>query len=207
MNNNYRKKALITVTVFCMAVSSITACGGKDKAAEDTSGSEISETKDSSTENSGEEKQAKVDGLNYTSVDGKIQITLPGESWKNIADTDNAKTFQSDEGTINITYASGDGIGDLMVPADQDAFVSMINGGMADTPFDVMNYENLSSGDTRCYKAVLHYTKDGNPDKYGVYYGIYEGDEGYTAAAIITKDDKTLLKTVEESVYGFQILK
>lgn len=48
-----------------------------------------------------------IEGLTYTSADGRISITLPNESWQCESDAEGSATFISDEGLISIVRMDG----------------------------------------------------------------------------------------------------
>lgn len=199
------KKAMILFLAMAAAISVI-GCGKKEEAKKTESDAKKSDTEETGTAADSDSALPEIgkDG-SFESADGRITMTLAGGGWTCTADTDNMKTLKNDTAVINVVYATGDGIESTMVPANEEAYQKMVNGGMADLAFDVVSFETYTENGKTLYQGCVHYTGADNPDKYTVHYGVYGEGEGYTATAVLSVDDKTAVADLESSVYSMQV--
>ena len=193
-------RKIICILMACGILCVTSACG-TDKSKSENKKAETSEDK------TGEESsQGKVsESGDFVSQDGKLELTLPDSSWECTVDTDTTKTFQSDAGVINLIFADGEGVAQSMVPTDEGAYQSMVNGGMADLAFEVVAFDYQEQGDVQSYKGTVHYTSEENPDKYVTHYGVYQQDSGYTITAVLFQEDTELLQEVQNTIYNAKV--
>ena len=175
----------------------MSACGTEKKTSENKKSSKATEETQENT------KKSK----DFVSEDRKVELHFSDETWECTVDTENTKTFESEDGVINVIFVEGEGIAQTMVPDSTDAYQRMVNGGMADLAFEVIGFERADQGDEQIYKGTVHYTSETNPDKYVTHYGVYTADAGYTVTAVLFKEDTQLLEKVQETIYGIKVEK
>ena len=195
-----KNKALTLLTVF-LAAAVLAACGkeeasqepaAKDPAAQEAEGTEAAE-------------KVLEEGTRFVSADGRIRLTMPAQDWVCTTDVEGTKTFTSDTAVINIICAEGEGIRELMVPGDQEAYRQMVNGGMAELTFEVMDFSAETQGEVAAYTGTVHYTDPENPDRYVTHRGIYGPTGGWTATAVLFEEDTRLLSDIQEALAAMQV--
>ncbi len=191
-----KRKIYIGLAIIA-GVCMLSACGTEKKASENKKSSKTTE----------ETKENKKKSNDFVSEDGKVELHFPDETWKCTVDTENTKTFESENGVINVIFVEGEGSAQTMVPDSEEAYQSMVNGGMADLAFEVVGFERADQGDESIYKGTVHYTSETNPDKYVTHYGVYTADAGYTVTAVLFKEDTQLLAQVQKAIYGMKVEK
>lgn len=99
-----------------------------------------------------------IEGLTYTSADGRISITLPNESWQCESDAEGSATFISDEGLISIVRMDGVETVQSSIYHSPEAYVSYLKGTSPSMEGEVVSFENASENGADTFHAVYHYT-------------------------------------------------
>ena len=147
-----------------------------------------------------------IEGLTYTSADGRISITLPNESWQCESDAEGSATFISDEGLISIVRMDGVETVQSSIYHSPEEYVSYLKGTSPSMEGEVVSFVNASENGADTFHAVYHYTGE-SEYKYAVSGGVGFEDHCYIISARMMTEDENALNEVINSVYHCKIEK
>lgn len=207
-----KRKALIRV-LFASAVITlaVSGCGKNNGETEQTSETPLStEAPTEAVTEAPKETEAPVsqDPVEFTSSDKKIKITLPDGTWTTREDTDATRTFISGtDAAISISHAEGSNVQNTTLYKTEEELVSVLNGTeTANPPYEVVSFaHNLVSGVEYTRYEVKNNSQDAT-FTYQLNYTLVTADHSYVVVGNVMKDDKEMLKKVEDAVDSFQVL-
>lgn len=147
-----------------------------------------------------------IEGLTYTSADGRISITLPNESWQCESDAEGNASFVSEEGLISIVRMDGAETVQSSIYHSPEEYVSYLKGTSPSMEGEVVSFENASENGADTFHAVYHYTGE-SEYKYAVSGGVGFEDHCYIISARMMTEDENALNEVIDSVYHCKIEK
>lgn len=212
---SYRKYFKIAA-VLCMAAA-VCMTGCEKKEADQAAEPEVAAAKaDEKTEGLPEDESivdgrdnvevnGNMDGLCYTSEDGKIRITLPNASWVCDSDTEESVSFSSEEGLLSIIRMEGSDAVKASIYHSADEYVSYLKGTTPTLEGEVVSFEDVTVDGHDAFRAVYHYMGS-NEFRYAVSYGISFNEYCYTVNARILPEDEGLLQSVCDSVNQCEIM-
>lgn len=216
-----KKKYLCMAAYICLAgVLFLMGCGKKNTEIKSrkTEGTKQEDCGSKDDSEDGQQKKVKIvdgrdnvevsgsiEGLEYTSADGNIRITLPNESWICDSDTAESVSFSSEEGFLSVIRLEGTGAVTSSMFENEEDYVNYLKGTTPTLEGEVVSFEHEDVDGKAAFHAVYHYA--GNSEfKYGISYAVSFGDYCYTVSARISSEDEELLKSVCDSVNNCQIL-
>lgn len=156
------------------------------------------------------ETEKLITSVDYTSKDGSVKITLPDNTWKVTQDTDEMRVFQSgSKAIINIQHATtAAAMQSLKVSTSEDSLKRDLDSQYtSDNAYEIESFTNNALNNVNVYKYVIKFNANERMWAYSDTYAIIATDQAYVITGTVTDDNKTLLKSVEDSVDSFRVLK
>ncbi len=156
------------------------------------------------------ETEKLITSVDYTSKDGSVKITLPDNTWKVTQDTDEMRVFQSgSKAIINIQHATtAAAMQSLKVSTSEDSLKRDLDSQYtSDNAYEIESFTNNALNNVNVYKYVIKFNANERMWAYSDTYAIIATDQAYVITGTVTDDNKALLKSVEDSVDSFRVLK
>lgn len=213
---NRRKQLLISLAAVSVLTFSLSGCGKRlsemtESETQSETQTETAPVTESETQTESEsETQKLITSVDYTSKDGTVKITLPDNTWKVIQDTDEMRSFSSGSSAmINIVHASDtSAMNNLTLQTSEENLKASLTRQYSDANgYEVQSFENKTISGVETYRYVVKFNAAARMWAYSVTYGIVAQDQAYVITGTVTDENAALLKSVEESVDSFKVLK
>lgn len=212
---------------FCLAISItvLSACGNspKNNAQTSSESQENSHEADGNSQYSPEfakdmddsakamaelSQKGTMNGLTYTSSDGKTQITLPDQSWSVSDDLGGYISFLSGNDSITISHFSGDLASPLLdsLPETQDEYEANMGNTAALAQVQSFEYSESPQGTPRQTKVILSKQDPSGSSQIEIIYTCYFNQEVYIVTALLESQEEDTVSNAAKAVYSFQVL-
>lgn len=201
-----------------LAACAVSACGGganTQEAEPTTAGaSQAPESSQAASESISDSAKAMAelskagtmkDGT-YTSANGKLQITLPDDSWTATSDLDSFVSFLSGNDTITISCFSGDMAAPLLesIPKTQEEYEAALGNEMQLSQVTSFEYQEPSEDAPQSTKVVRLIRDPSTAVQSQIDYTCYMDGAVYVVSAFLESADEAAMEKVAQAVYSFQ---
>ncbi len=157
---------------------------------------------DSSSSETTESSAADLTMKEYTSKDGTLSISLPGENWELDEDSSDLYVFSSDKGLVMISHSAN--ASDELYPESEDNLGMILEiEGYSSENYEVDDFQRMQTNSVKSFDALIHYTEDSAMYSSGILHGVLSDDDVYMASAMLKDSDESMISALQDSLKNY----